>query len=177
MKVEIIETSRLFLRRFKKRDAKPMFKNWCGDPEVTKYMLWQTNTHVKQTKGFIKNVIKNYKFNPYHWLIINKSTKQPIGSIGVSKIYYQEKKCEAGYCLSKKYWNKGIMSEAFSVVIDFLFTEGFNEITAYHDINNPNSGKVMNKCGMQFVNASSVFNKKNNEYITVHNYSITAIKH
>lgn len=43
------------------------------------------------------------------------------------------------------------MSEAFSAVISFLFKEvGMNRIWAGHDIDNPNSGKVMKKCGLNY---------------------------
>jgi [ribosomal protein S5]-alanine N-acetyltransferase len=56
-----------------------------------------------------------------------------------------------GYCIGKKYWNKGITSEALSVLIKFFFEEvGINRIESRHDTNNPNSGKVMEKCGMKY---------------------------
>ncbi|MBQ8135717.1 MAG: GNAT family N-acetyltransferase, partial [Clostridia bacterium] len=36
-------------------------------------------------------------------------------------------------------------------VIEYLFHEaGFNRIESTHDVNNPNSGKVMAKCGLQY---------------------------
>ena len=41
------------------------------------------------------------------------------------------------------------MPEAFSEVIRFFFeTEKAGRIQANHDTNNPNSGRVMEKCGM-----------------------------
>ena len=30
-------------RRFTLDDAEPMFRNWAGDPEVTKYLTWPTH--------------------------------------------------------------------------------------------------------------------------------------
>lgn len=169
-----LETERLILRHFKARDAKIMFSDWCSDPKVTQYMLWETNKSVKETKKFVKSVRKSYNTNPYHWIIVNKATKKPIGSIGVGKIYYEEKKCEAGYCLSRKYWNNGIMTEALSAIIKFLlYDQGFDEVTANHHIENVKSGKVMQKCGMKYLNSSTIFNQKINQNIPIHNYSIT----
>ncbi len=43
-------TDRLFLRRLRKDDAEPMFRNWDSDPEVAKYTLWITHENVETTK-------------------------------------------------------------------------------------------------------------------------------
>ena len=43
------------------------------------------------------------------------------------------------------------MTEALQAVMDFLFEEvGVNRIESRHDPRNPGSGKVMDKCGMQY---------------------------
>lgn len=43
------------------------------------------------------------------------------------------------------------MSEAMKAVMDFFFEEvEVNRIEARHDPRNPNSGKVMEKCGMKY---------------------------
>ena len=42
------------------------------------------------------------------------------------------------------------MPEALTAVENYLFDEaGLNRITARHDVNNPKSGRVMEKAGMQ----------------------------
>lgn len=53
-------------------------------------------------------------------------------------------------CMGKAWWGRGIMPEAFRRVIAFLFEEvGVNHIAACHDVNNPKSGRVMEKAGMK----------------------------
>jgi ribosomal-protein-alanine N-acetyltransferase len=43
------------------------------------------------------------------------------------------------------------MTEALNAVIDFFFEQvGVNRVEACHDPQNPNSGKVMEKCGMRY---------------------------
>lgn len=55
-----------------------------------------------------------------------------------------------GYCISKKYWNKGITSEAFERIIKFFFEEvKVNRIEAAHNEKNIYSGKVMLKCKLK----------------------------
>ena len=60
-------------------------------------------------------------------------------------------KANIGYCIGRKWWRMGIMSEALKAVMTYLFDEvGFNRLEACHDPRNPNSGKVMLKCGMRY---------------------------
>ena len=57
---------------------------------------------------------------------------------------------QIGYCLGRKFWGRGIMTEALGAVIDFAFNVlGAQRVEARHDVNNPASGAVMRKCGMQ----------------------------
>ena len=52
--------------------------------------------------------------------------------------------------MSDRFWGRGIMPEAFREVIRFLFEEvGMNRIESTHDVNNPKSGRVMEKCGLR----------------------------
>ncbi|MBP5653756.1 MAG: N-acetyltransferase, partial [Lachnospiraceae bacterium] len=76
---------------------------------------------------------------------------EPIGDIAVVEIKEKASVAHIGYCISADWWNKGITSEALQAVIDFLFdVVGFNRVEARHDSNNPNSGTVMQKCGMKY---------------------------
>lgn len=167
-----LETERLILRHFLVDDAKFMHR-WASDKEVTKYLLWYPHTNIKQTEAFIKSVIDKSETHPYDWIIVEKSSGIPIGSIGIAKIDEHSHKCEVGYCLAKAYWQKGFASEALSAVLSFMLnTEGFKEVYATHDIDNPNSGKVMQKSGMTYYNTDKIYNPIKDEYITVHFYKI-----
>jgi len=146
---EPIETEHLLLRRFVESDAKDIFNNWASDPEVTKHLSWKTHKNIRTTKKVLNNWLKLYK-NPdfYQWAITVKGTESPVGCINIHTAHI--KSCgEVGYCLSRKYWNKGIMTESLKAVIDFGFNRiGFERIQAYHKIDNVASGRVMEKAGM-----------------------------
>lgn len=52
--------------------------------------------------------------------------------------------------IGEKWWRQGYTSETFKRVIEFLFNEvGAKRICAKHDTDNPNSGRVMLKCGLE----------------------------
>ncbi|WDV45017.1 GNAT family N-acetyltransferase [Clostridiaceae bacterium M8S5] len=147
-----VETDRLILRKFKADDAKDMYNNWASDPEVTKYMTWKAHTNIDVTKGIIDSWINSYENKEYYqWAIVLKDTNTIIGSISLLNINNKTYSCEAGYCIGRDFWNKGIVTEAFKTLIHIGFTEiGFERITARHNTLNPASGKVMLKCGLSY---------------------------
>jgi ribosomal-protein-alanine N-acetyltransferase len=147
-----IATQRLILRRFVIDDAEYMYNNWANDNDVTKYLIWPTHENINVSRKVLMDWINNYeKPDFYQWAIVLKEINEPIGSISVVKQDDRIKMAHIGYCIGKKWWNKGITSEALKSVIKYLFEEvGMNRIESRHDPNNPNSGKVMKKCGMKY---------------------------
>ncbi len=148
-----IETNRLILRQFTIDDNKAMFNNWASDDDVTRYLIWPTHQSVDVTTAVLEDWISNYKnSNFYQWAIVFKEIgTEPIGSISVVSLDDTVQKAHIGYCIGKKWWHKGITSEALQAVIKFLFDEvGMRRIDSRHDPRNPNSGAVMKKCGMQY---------------------------
>lgn len=81
--------------------------------------------------------------------IVPKSTDEPIGTISVTDLDERTGKVHIGYCIGSKWWHSGFTSEAFSAIISFFFEEvGARRIESMHDPENPNSGRVMKKCGL-----------------------------
>ena len=148
-----IETDRLILRQFTVEDAQAMYDNWASDPEVTKYLTWPPHESAEATALLLQQWVDCYRQNNYYqWAIILKENGDfPIGSLFAECPDDRIKKFQIGYCIGKNWWHQGIMSEALSTVIRFLFEKvGANRIEALHDPNNPHSGDVMKKCGMTF---------------------------
>ena len=148
-----IETKRLILRKFVSEDAGAMYKNWASDDEVTKYLTWPTHPNIDVSKFVIKDWVKSYSDEKYYqWAIVQKENgDEPIGSISAVYINEDISMVHIGYCIGRAWWHQGITSEAMKAVIDFFFEEvGVNRIEARHDSRNPNSGRVMEKCGMKY---------------------------
>ncbi len=146
-----IETHRLVLRLFTIDDADDMFSNWASDPEVTRFLTWPPHSSADVTRKVLNSWVSRYGDGGYfQWAIEWKETGTVIGSIAVVKLEEAIESAEIGYCLGRKFWGRGIMSEALRAVMDYLFdTVGLNRITAGHDVNNPKSGRVMEKAGMK----------------------------
>lgn len=148
---QMIETSRLILRRFKVEDAKHMYDNWASDPVVTKYLSWSTHKNVLETEEIIGSWVSEYENeNSYNWCITIKPTGEAVGGISVVKMFENADCCEIGYVLSRRLWSKGIMTEALHAVLKYLFEKvGFHRVQLRHDVNNVASGKVMLKNGLK----------------------------
>ena len=150
MQKEYIETERLILRKFRKDDASKMFDNWANDPEVTKYMTWDAHPNVKVTKMIIDNWLEEYKKETTaRYCITIKGSDEPLGSIDIVNIF--DGVPEVGYCISKKYWNKGYMTEACKAFVHYLFELGYPKVCICAFKENIASNRVIQKCGLKFI--------------------------
>ena len=153
-----LTTPRLVLRKYKMEDAQAMYDNWASDPMVTKYLSWDAHQNVEKTQSRIAEIISQYeKPDCYEWMIELEGVV--IGTIGLFAFAGEENEttCEVGYCMSQAHWGKGIMAEALAKVIDHgVNTVGVGTIGANHDIDNPNSGRVMMKCGMTYLDRKTM---------------------
>lgn len=144
-----LNTPRLRLRQYTLGDAQAMFEHWAGDPEVTKTLLWETHPDADYTRRLLAGWITAYHTGrSYHWVI--EKDGGIIGDISLVKWSAIDLSGEIGYCLSKAYWNQGIMTEALISVMRFLFQEvGFLRLYLRHATDNPASGRVMEKAGLR----------------------------
>ena len=149
--MERLTTPRLILRRMEMRDAQDLY-DYGRDEEVARHVLWSAYRSVAEARVYVRYMMRKYRGGePASWCIELKSTGRVIGTIGYMWHQDEHNSAEIGYSLARDMWNQGIMTEALNAVIDFFFdTVGANRVEARHDINNPNSGAVMRKCGMQY---------------------------
>lgn len=148
-----LETKRLILRRYVREDAAAMYQNWASDEAVTKYLTWPAHTSLEVSERVTEDWVKSYADERYyHWAItVKENGDEPVGDIAVVNMKEDISMVHIGYCIGKAWWHQGITSEALKAVMDFMFDiVDVNRIEARHDPRNPNSGKVMEKCGMKY---------------------------
>ena len=145
-----LETERLILRRFAVEDAGAMFRNWACDAQVTKFLTWPAHIGADISRWVLMDWTGRYeKPEYYQWAIELKAIGEPIGSISVVRMEEQVDECELGWCIGRPWWGQGIVAEAGAAVLRFLFEEvKANRVAARHAVENPNSGRVMQKLGM-----------------------------
>lgn len=147
-----LESERLILRKLTVNDAPIAFKNWCNSDNVDKYVLWKKHENVDVTISQYQKWVEEYNDEKtFRWIVELKDNHDLIGTIDVSNNFLRFGTCDIGYCYGEKFWNKGYGTEALKTVIKYLFEECDADIVcAGHLINNPASGKVMEKAGMKY---------------------------
>ena len=170
-----IETEKIILRRFVDSDAEAMFCNLYSDAEAMRFLPWETHTGIFETKKHISGYIDGYENQDFYaWAIVTKDSKEPIGFID-TLVDNTINAIKVDYGIGKPWWNKGYTSKALSALICFAFERvKANRVYATHDPRNPNSGKVMIKCGMTYEGTLRHARYRKGEYSDRAMYAILA---
>ena len=145
---DTIETECLLLRRWKLSDADALYKYAC-DPEVGPHAGWPPHKNIEESRMIIREVFTN----DYTWAVVLKETNEPIGCMGYypfgkSNIEIGKNDAEVGYWIGKPHWNEGYCTEALQAMIRYCYEKkNFQTLWADFFIDNPASGRVMEKCG------------------------------
>ena len=149
-RLPVLETERLTLRKMRMSDGPDVYRYAC-DPEVARHVLWEAHRSLWETRSYIRYLLYQYRNGePGSWAIVLKETGKVVGTIGYMGYSRDNSTVEVGYSLARAHWGKGLMTEALTAVIAETFrTLKLHRIEAMHFTDNPASGRVMAKCGMQ----------------------------
>ena len=164
-----LETPRLILRRLSPSDAIAMYETWTKDPAVSRFLRWEPHKDWIETAQLLAAWNCLYKNDDYYqWAICLKSSGALIGGISIIESEEQAPDAwckpgldfsagvwEPGYCLGRAFWNQGYTTEALQAVRDFWFEQANGPwLACCHAVENPASGRVMQKAGWQFDHAA-----------------------
>ena len=143
-----METDRLRLRPWRESDAEALYR-LASDPEVGPRAGWPPHQSVEESCGIIRTVFNN----DTTWAIVWKETDEVVGAMGYGpscdcNLPAGEEEPTVGYWVGRPYWNRGICSEALQAMIDRIrATTPIRSLISGHFVDNPASGRVMEKCG------------------------------
>lgn len=151
-----IETERLILRELLPSDDEGMFE-LDSNPNVHIYLGNKPVTNISECQNTIELVRKQYLENGIgRWAMIEKATGNFAGWTGLKLItdpinnhvnFY-----EVGYRLIEKFWGKGYATESTKAALKYAFTVlNAEEVYGITNIENLKSRKVLEKCGLQFI--------------------------
>ena len=140
------------MRKFELRDADELFRI-LSDEEVNRFLPWFPHKTREETLRFLQDSgFADYDMAiAYRYAVVLRSESRVIGYLSFLGIDEKERSGDIGYGLLREYWGKGIMTEAVKALLFRLKADGFRYATATHDVQNPASGRVMQKCGMRYV--------------------------
>ena len=145
---DMMETARILLRPWRDDDAEALYK-YASSPDVGPRAGWPPHKSVDESLDVIRTVFSN----DTTWAIELKETGEPIGAIGYGpscdcNLPARDGEPIVGYWVAKPYWNQGICTEALQLMIDHIrTTTDIRSLLSGHFVDNPASGRVMEKCG------------------------------
>lgn len=142
-----IVTSQVRLRKIQMDDLDDFYE-YASVDGIGERAGW---SHHKSKEESLE-ILKRFVHEDNTYAIIDKAKNKMIGSIGLHENddpnYKNQKVITMGYVLSKDYWGRGIMTEAVTKLIDYLFKyKGIDVILISHNVQNKASQRVIEKCG------------------------------
>jgi ribosomal-protein-alanine N-acetyltransferase len=145
--VEVLEGPRVILRPPRLSDAEALFERIASDPEVTRYLSWTPHEGVDETRRVIKEFFNVGEETT--WLIELRDGDGPIGLCGWRRP--QPHIIDFGYCLGRRWWRQGIMSEVVGLLLDKARRDRtVYRVTAHCHVDNTASARLLERSGLTF---------------------------
>lgn len=158
----LITTPRIILREVNMADDNQIFAAMAC-PDVHE-MHSNGFNDISDVRRYIPILINEYQNGIFRTLAIaEKKSNELCGTITID-IHKFFPRAELGYWISIPHRNKGYASEAVRAVIEYGFSSlNLKRIQAVHDINNPASGRVLEKAGMVYEGTLRQYNGVSDE--------------
>ncbi|GJM42631.1 MAG: N-acetyltransferase [Ardenticatenaceae bacterium] len=155
-----LETERLILREYRldEADQAALFRIF-SDGRVTRYYNLKTFTEPEEAKRLlVKRYDRFWQGRGVRWAIVPKGHDALVGSCGFNALDFRSNVAELGYELARPYWQRGLMTEAVSAIINYGFTNlPMARIEAWVMPQNKASANLLIKLGFQ---SEGVLDKK-----------------
>lgn len=128
---QIGETARLLVRRLSLADV-PALSAILGDPDVMKYSVRGAYDE-PATRRFVEWCLANYEAHGIGpWGLVDKSSSSLIGFCGVAPERVGDTdEINLGYRLARRYWGRGLATEAARTVLAYAFgNKAFESVVA-----------------------------------------------
>lgn len=136
---------RLVLRLPTLRDAGPLFQRVARDRAVTKYLLWSPHPDVATTRRVIAEKLNATDENRT-WVIELQHSGEVIGLTSCRRAVPES--VEIGYCMGRKWWGKGLMSEVLRMLVAALEADTqVARVWATCSADNDRSARLLERAG------------------------------
>lgn len=143
-----LETPRLNLRPLRAGDA-PAYLEIFTDPKTLTFWSCETVRTLADAAGMVAEDIRWVeRGEALCWGVALPDEDRLIGKVSLYFFSRRNRRAETGYILNRRYWGKGMMSEALSAVLQYAFAElGLHRIEADVDPDHAASLALLEKFG------------------------------
>jgi RimJ/RimL family protein N-acetyltransferase len=145
----------------------------CAENALGRF-AWRLGGHLRKTLRVVRQVIFPPRIRTeVRFAIVMKETDKVIGVVTLSEISQPRKSAQIGFWVGRRYWGRGLATEALKLVLEFSFTElKLDRVNAWTFEKNMASRKVMEKCGLKPESVVREAYFKFNQYHDQLNYRI-----
>jgi [ribosomal protein S5]-alanine N-acetyltransferase len=138
---------RLLLRPPVLDDAGALFQRVARDPKVTKYLKWTPHPDVAATWRVIAEKL-NVNDEERTWAIALRHSDEVIGLSSCRRSVPHS--VEIGYCIGRRWWGKGFMTEVLGLLMNALEADrGVYRVWATCHVDNERSARVLLRAGFE----------------------------
>lgn len=143
--MEVLTGQRVVLRRPELDDAEVLFAELTTDQVVTRYLSWTPHPDIAETRRVIAEVLNTGDATT--WLIRRRDTDELVGTCGWTRP--QPHSVELGYCLCRRWWGRGLATEAARLLIGAAERQpAVYRVSAYCHVDNVASAAVLRNAGL-----------------------------
>jgi len=164
----VLETPRLVLRPFEEDDFEQAYEMFTSPKVNATYMLpdYPDRESAKKTFDLFFSLSRREDRIVYA-VSLNGLLIGFLNDCGI-----EGESVELGYVIHPDHWRCGYATEALTAVIAELFRMGFSRVQAAHAVQNPASGRVMQKSGMIKTGKTETIEYRGAEHLCLY-YEIT----
>jgi ribosomal-protein-alanine N-acetyltransferase len=138
---------RLLLRPPVLDDAGALFQRVARDPKVTKYLKWTPHRDVAATRRVIAEKL-NVSDEERTWAVAQRHSDEVIGLSSCRRPVPHS--VEIGYCIGRRWWGKGFMTEVLGLLMNALEADrGVYRVWATCHVDNERSARVLLRAGFE----------------------------
>src|ERR1700753_3212521 len=142
---ERIAGPRLLLRLPRLDDAGALFQRVARDFQVTKYLLWTPHPDVAATRRVITERM-NVDPRIRTWAMVLQHSDEIVGMLSCARPMPHA--AEIGYSLGRRWWGKGLMSEALDMLMTTLSADpDVYRVWAMCHVDNESSVRLLERAG------------------------------
>ena len=148
MKDRVLETERMFLRRMDMSDVDYLMGIF-SDPVAMRY--YPSTKSRQEVEEWVRWTLASYRDHGFgQWVAILKDSGGFAGQCGLTVQEVEgEEEVEIGYLFLRKFWGRGLATEAAMAVRDHGFhTLGYERLVSLIDPRNHSSRRVAEKTGL-----------------------------
>jgi RimJ/RimL family protein N-acetyltransferase len=156
---KVLETERMVLRRMKMADVDNLMGIF-SNPEAMRY--YPATKSREEAEAWVRWTLGSYRDHGFgQWVAILKDSGEFAGQCGLSVQEVEGKQeVEIGYLFLRRFWGRGLATEAARAVRDYGFALGYQRLVSLIDPQNLASRRVAERTGLTLDKEVWKWNKK-----------------